>query len=73
MTHYISEKILAKRLEKGYSQKYMAASLKITEDFYNEIEEGKVDMTIKIISEIMEILNMETSDLFGSNSKAQKL
>ncbi|UPT72234.1 MAG: helix-turn-helix transcriptional regulator [Flavobacterium sp. JAD_PAG50586_2] len=69
MMHYILAKFTAKRLEKGYSQEYMASCLKITQGYYNKLENGKIEMTIRTMFKIMEILEMDTAELFG-NSKA---
>lgn len=68
MMHYILAKITAKRLEKRYSQEYMATCLKITQGYYNKLENGKIEMTIRTMFEIMEILEMDTAEVFGNSS-----
>lgn len=72
MTHYILSKITARRSEKKFSQQYMANCLKITQGHYNKLENGKIDMTIRTLFEIMEILEMDTTDLFGKPKPATK-
>lgn len=68
MMHYILSKITAKRLEKRYSQAYMAHCLKITQGYYNKLENGKIEMTVRTMFEIMEILEMDITELFGNNN-----
>lgn len=72
MMHYILNKIIARRTEKKYSQEYMAKCLKITQGNYNKIENGKIEITAKTLFEIMEILDMQPSDIFGSHSRLQR-
>jgi transcriptional regulator with XRE-family HTH domain len=66
MMHYILSKITAKRLEKRYSQQYMADSLSITQGYYNKLENGKNEMSIQTLCRIMEILEMDISEIFGN-------
>lgn len=66
MMHYILAKITAKRLEKRYSQEYMANCLKISQGYYNKLENGKIEMTIRTMFEIMEILEIDISE-FSKN------
>lgn len=72
MEYYILSKIAAKRLEKNFSQQYMATSLKITQGYYNKLENGKIEMTIRIMFEILEILEMDISELFGNINTSKK-
>ena len=72
MTQYILNKFTAKRLEKKFSQEYMASCLKITQGYYNKLENGKIEMTIRTMFEIMEVLEMDTSELFGNSKVAEK-
>lgn len=71
MTHYILSKIIAQRTAKNLSQHDMASMLKITEDRYSQLESGDTEITIKTLSDILEILDMETSDLFGNRTVGQ--
>lgn len=71
MTHYILSKIIAQRTAKNLSQHDMASMLKITEDSYSQLESGDIEITIKTLSDILEILDMETSDLFGNRTVGQ--
>ena len=64
MKENILAKIIEKRLELNYSQKYMAARLNITQSYYSKIEKGKNKITLQTALEIAAILNLETSEPF---------
>lgn len=69
MVETILTKISIKRLEKKFSQDYMALKLNISQSYYNKIENGKKEITLKKIIEIATILNIDMLELF--NQKQQ--
>jgi transcriptional regulator with XRE-family HTH domain len=70
MIQSILTKVNQKRLEKNYSQQYMASRLKISQSYYNKIESGKKTITLQHILQIASILDIEITDLFGTNKSA---
>ena len=70
MLHYILSKITAKRLEKNFSQRYMASCLNISQSYYNKLENGKNEMSIKTMFEIIEILEINLTELFNKGKSA---
>ena len=68
MQHTILTKITKKRLEKNFSQHYMASQLNISQSYYNKIENGKKELTISRILEIVKILNISITDIFDSKN-----
>jgi transcriptional regulator with XRE-family HTH domain len=71
MLPYILTKILARRLENNFTQNYMASQLKISQGYYNKIENGKNEMSAKTMFEIMKILDMDVAGLFSSFQKEE--
>lgn len=71
MLHYILSKITAKRLEKNYSQQYMASQLGISQGYYNKLENGRNEMSAKTMFSIFEILNIDTNELFCSDKSSE--
>lgn len=49
----------------GFSQQYMADELGITQKHYSQIENGKVDISLKLFIKITELLNVTPSALLG--------
>ena len=70
MLHYILSRITAKRIEKNFSQRYMAARLNISQSYYNKLENGRNEMSIKTLLEIIEILDIGITDLFNKDKSA---
>ena len=59
----IREKIRAIRIEKGYSQDYMADMLKISQNAYHKLEKGHTRIHLEKFINIAEILEIEFSEL----------
>ena len=59
----IREKIRAIRIEKGYSQDYMADMLKISQNAYHKLEKGHTKIHLEKFINIAEILEIEFSEL----------
>jgi transcriptional regulator with XRE-family HTH domain len=68
MVNEILTKIRSKRLEKNYSQAYLASRLKISQSYYAKIENGITKLTVDELIEISEILNIDLSELFSPNT-----
>lgn len=62
-TGLILAKIRSKRLELNYSQEYMAIMLQMKQSNYNKIENGKVEMTLTLLSKIINILRLDYNEL----------
>ena len=65
----ILKRIKAARLDKGYTQDYMAYQLKISQISYYKIESGKTELKVKTILELAKILEVAESYLLGCASK----
>ena len=52
------------RKDKGWTQLYMAAQLKITQSSYGKIERGDVDITISKLFKILKAINQKPNDFF---------
>ncbi len=50
----------------------MASCLNISQSYYNKLENGKNEMSIKTMSEILEILEIDIAELFGSKKAVNK-
>ena len=72
MIHYILSKITAKRIELSFSPEYMATCLKITPDYYKKLETGESEMSIKMMHDILEILEIDINTLFNTNAALRK-
>ena len=59
----IRERIRAIRIEKGYSQDYMADMLKISQNAYHKLEKGYTRIHLEKFIDIAEILEVKFSEL----------
>jgi transcriptional regulator with XRE-family HTH domain len=71
MIQTILIKITLKRLEKKFTQRYMASQLGISQSYYNKIESGKKQLTVQTLLKITNILNMDTAKLLCSNPNSR--
>ncbi len=55
----VCAKIKLLRLEKNFTQDYLAERLKISQSYYARFENGKKEMSIKMLFEILEILEVD--------------
>jgi len=69
MTHWVQKSLRKYRLEKNYSQEYMASQLNLSQTSYGRIENGKTPLTIEMLEKILLILNI---DLLVFLNKAKK-
>ncbi|WP_371926040.1 helix-turn-helix domain-containing protein [Flavobacterium cerinum] len=58
-------KIRLSRLEKNYSQEYIASRLSISQSYYGRIENGKKEITLKCLLQILEILEIDLVTFFS--------
>lgn len=64
MTNYVLNKIRVNRIEKNYSQAYIASKLEISQSYYAKIERGKTDLTVARLIVIAAVLDMKPQDFF---------
>ena len=67
LTDLIGARIRQFRLEKEYSQEYMANRLGITQSGYSRSENNAGEMSVSKLNEIARILEIDLSDLITSN------
>ena len=58
-------KIKTVRIEKGYSQDYMADMLNISQNAYHKLEKGHTRIHLEKFIDIANVLEVEVSDLFN--------
>ena len=63
MTVAVAAKIRKTREQKNYTQDYLAAKLKISQNAYSKTELGYTQITISRLTAIAEILGVELIDL----------
>lgn len=63
----IGEKIKKAREAKGFSQKEVAASLKMDQSQYSKVENGKTDPYFSTIEKIAKALGIKVSDLLSAD------
>lgn len=68
MLSIILTKLRLLRLERNYSQEYIASKLNISQSYYAKIESGKKELSVRSLFEILEILQMDSLD-FHVNTK----
>jgi len=68
----LSDKIKKIRIEKGMNQKDFSTLLGVKQSYYSELENGKREVTTKILSELKSKLNISI-DWFLSNSTDESL
>lgn len=60
------------RKEKNYSQEYVASKLNISQSYYGRIENGKANLDLKILDEILEILEIDYLEFFTKIKVSKK-
>ncbi|MFD2568424.1 helix-turn-helix domain-containing protein [Pseudotenacibaculum haliotis] len=61
----IRERIKKIRIEKGYSQDYMAEMLNISQNAYHKLERGHTRINLRKFIDIAKILEIETAELIN--------
>lgn len=64
MDKKINEKIRLLRLEKNYSQEYVAAQLELSQSYYGRIENGKRTISIDCLMKILSVLDVDHISFF---------
>lgn len=64
--------ILQKRLEKNFSQEYIAIRLDLSQSQYGRIETGKTSLRLDILIKILEILDIDFEEFFSQLGKTPK-
>jgi len=59
------QKIRLIRFEKNYSQEYLASRLNISQSYYGRIENGKKQITLKCLLQILEVLETDVVLFFS--------
>jgi len=75
MDKTINEKIRLLRLERSFSQEYVAAMLDISQSYYGRIETGKRTISLDCLMKILSILDVDHITFFNDvnlNSSSQK-
>ncbi|TXI67779.1 MAG: XRE family transcriptional regulator [Flavobacterium sp.] len=52
------------RIEKNYSQEYLASKLNISQSYYGRIENGKANLDLETLNEILVVLEIDCIDFF---------
>lgn len=69
MQNYIRTRIIIKRVESNVTQQEMANRLNISQSYYNKLENGKIEMSVKTMSHIIDILGLDIHELFVAARK----
>ena len=65
MDKKINEKIRLLRLQKNYSQDYVASQLKLSQSYYGRIETGKRTISLDLLMKILSILDVDYIKFFN--------
>jgi transcriptional regulator with XRE-family HTH domain len=75
MDNTINEKIRLLRLERSFSQEYVASQLELSQSYYGRIENGKRTISLDCLMKILSILDVDHITFFNDvnlNSFSQK-
>lgn len=73
MVNDVCEKIRLLRIEKNYSQEYIASKLNITQSYYGRIENGKTTISVECIFKILYVLEADCIVFFYDTNQNQKI
>jgi transcriptional regulator with XRE-family HTH domain len=71
MSTTVSEKIRLLRLEKKYSQEYVAAQLELSQSYYGRIENGKRTISVDCLMKILTVLDVDYNTFFNDMNNSQ--
>jgi transcriptional regulator with XRE-family HTH domain len=71
MDKTINEKIRLLRLEKNYSQEYVAAQLELSQSYYGRIENGKRTISVDCLMKILSVLDVDYNTFFNDINNGQ--
>jgi transcriptional regulator with XRE-family HTH domain len=69
----VGEKIRKIRLNKGYSQEYMAFMLDINQSTFSKIEQGNLEITVRRLYSIAEILEVNVIELLPDANRSEMI
>jgi transcriptional regulator with XRE-family HTH domain len=61
----IANNIRNARIDRNYTQNYLAAKLKISQNAYSKIELGRTKVTVEKLLVIADVLNTDACDLIN--------
>ncbi len=73
MVNDICEKIRLLRIEKNYSQEYIAAMLDMSQSYYGRIENGKTTISVECLFKILYVLEADCTTFFCDVTLNQKI
>ena len=73
MVNDVCEKIRLLRIEKNYSQEYIASMLNITQSYYGRIENGKTTISVECLFKILYVLEADCTTFFCDVNLNQKI
>ena len=62
MTTDLTDKMLRLRNLFGYSQDYLAVQLDITQSAYSQLENGRIELSLKIMKKLVSVYGIEQGD-----------
>jgi transcriptional regulator with XRE-family HTH domain len=71
MDKKINEKIRLLRLEKSFSQEYVASQLELSQSYYGRIENGKRTISLDCLMKILSILDVDHITFFNDINNGQ--
>jgi transcriptional regulator with XRE-family HTH domain len=71
MDKTINEKIRLLRIEKNYSQEYVAAQLELSQSYYGRIENGKRTISVDCLMKILTVLDVDYNTFFNDMNNSQ--
>lgn len=71
MDKKINEKIRLLRLEKNYSQEYVAAQLELSQSYYGRIENGKRTISVDCLMKILSVFDVDYNTFFNEMNNSQ--
>jgi transcriptional regulator with XRE-family HTH domain len=69
----IAYNIKSLRLERGYSQEYVGMKLNMSQNTFSKIELGYVELTVKRMIQIADLLGVDANDLMNSWAQDQMI
>lgn len=71
MDKKINEKIRLLRLEKNYSQDYVASQLELSQSYYGRIENGKRTISVDCLMKILSVFDVDYNTFFNEMNNSQ--
>lgn len=71
MDKKINEKIRLLRLEKNYSQDYVASQLELSQSYYGRIENGKRTISVDCLMKILSVFDVDYNTFFNDMNNSQ--